>query len=312
MKEILKNILYNIYFRLKYYKIKRNHKQEDRIILIFDKNKNYCGIADIIKAIVGIYYIAKQNHLDFKIYCHYPLILSDYLGEGYHKWIIKKEDINYSIWQTKIISYSGLEEQPPLKKGYEYHVYNFLGKNILQNINVENWKSEWHNLFSELFKPRQLILDRLTESGIIPNTYSAVHIRLLNTLEISEPLSVNISKPLDEENKNRLLNIIFEEIENINRINKVIVFSDSELFNYYSKERGYMTIDGKIGHISYCKCEETTFKTFMDWFAISMAKSIYSIRGAVLYNSAFPFYASLIGNKEYFEINISEKYERKN
>lgn len=310
MKEQIKRSLFNLLFRVKYYSFhKQSQRPQDRIIIIFDEIKNYCGLADIIKSIVGVYYVAKQNGLGFKIYCKYPLELSKYLQPTLVDWQIDKEDINRCIFQTKLINYTGIEAVAPIKKGVEYHVYNFVGKNILQNTKGKNWEQEWHKLFTDLFRPTSFVLNVIKEQGLPEGEYIAVHIRFLNCLEAVEPDALTYSRPLDSSKRNKLLTCLFNAIDLLKQDFKVVVFSDSKVFAKMSKQRGYDILEGDIGHLSYNQSEETTLKTFVDWYCISRAKKIYSLRGGPLYNSAFPLYASLIGNKEYNEINISESYE---
>lgn len=39
----------------------------------------------------------------------------------------------------------------------QYHVYNYVGKNILENNGIENWELIWGNCFKELFEPTNLM-----------------------------------------------------------------------------------------------------------------------------------------------------------
>ena len=83
------------------------------------------------------------------------------------------------------------------------------------------------------------------------------------------------------------------------------MFSDSNEFLRIAQGKGLKCLPGKVGHVGYKNSKDTVLKTFVDWFAMSKASEIYRIKGTHLYNSAFPLYASLIGNKPYIEIDLN-------
>ena len=303
-------VVNNLKFRLKYYKIFHKKRGEENVTIFFLQKMNlYPGIADIIKAIVGSYYISKINGTSFKIVFKYPFILSDYLAPNQINWEIQNNEIDYSMLHTSLINYKGVGHKIIYpKSSNQYHIYNFMGLNILQRNNVQDWEKKWHELFWELFKPTSLIKDSLDNIPFKEGDFIAVHIRFVNALEITEPSCLSWSHPLDTCKKDALLKKIFTMIDKLwgNSTSNILLFSDSNEFLDIAKTRGIECLPGKVGHIGYKDKQDTVLKTFIDWFAMAKASKIYRIKGDCLYNSAFPLYASLIGNKPYIELNLND------
>ena len=300
---------FNIKHRFKYYSLlKGNDKNtlKDTMVFFVGEKKVYPGIADIIKSIVGSYYIAKSYSLDFKIVFDMPFDLSKFLIPNAHDWKISDEQINKSWFNTQLINYRGIGGLPRIKEKKQFHIRNYQGINILQRNNLPNWKVQWHYLFTELFKPSDALQSKIDSLGIVKEPFISIHIRFINTLEVLEPSCLSWSRPLDIRNREILLSKLFAIIDSIKRSEnkKVYIFSDSELFLSEANKMGYNTLPGKVGHVGYDSKDEIVMKTFVDWFAMSLSDKIYRIKGKPLYESAFPLYSSLIGNKEYVEIQM--------
>ena len=96
---------------------------------------------------------------------------------------------------TRLLSYRGYGHIPILnKKVKQYHVYNYVGKNILENNGIENWELIWGNCFKELFEPTNLMKKIIEDQEWKENAYIAVHIRFVNALghfESGENVTLN-------------------------------------------------------------------------------------------------------------------------
>lgn len=274
-------------------------------LVVVDKWKKRPGFVDLLKGIVGCYYVSKLNDFDFKLKFTYPFYLDKYLVPNIVKWNDYSK-ISNSLLQIKLSNYDAYQERK-FKKEKQYHIYNFVGLNILEKQNVENWEDSWSKLYKELFRPSRLLEKRICELPFVENSYISVHIRFLNSLEQNEP-DYPLSALTDNE-RETLINKCFKSIERVKGLsscNNVIVFSDSNTFLKKAKEKGYMVLDGIVGHTSINNSEDIVLKMFIDLYAISRSSSAYGIVGTSLYNSVFPRYASLIGSKQFKRIDYEK------
>lgn len=308
---------YNWFIRNFLYRIKGfTFKSEQRpvqtvkkVIFFMDANRKYPGFVDLLKAIIGSYYIAKTNGYEFKIHFESPFQLSKYLVPplGGTNWMLTKEEIahiNELPFSVGLLNYYGIGSIPKLHKDL-YQVRNFIGWNILQRNNLKGWSSVWTKLFLELFEPTEYLQNNLHELLLPENSYVGVHVRFVNALELAEidyP-----QKPLCGKEKILLMEECVKTIKNIEdkEKTKAIVFSDSPSFLNYSIKNGLNVCGGKVGHITYNQTDDVILKMFTDLYAISRAKKTFMLRGNNLYASAFPLYASLIGSKHPQIINIT-------
>ncbi len=78
-----------------------------------------------------------------------------------------------------------------------------------------------------------------------------------------------------------------------------MVFSDSQRFVNITKEKGFPTLSGKIGHISFLgEDSNVVLKTFVDFYMIAGAYQVYRAYTPEMYYSGFSYYAALVGGKE--------------
>jgi hypothetical protein len=283
----------------KYYSFKKDRKITGKTLyFIIDPNIKHPGLCDRYKAIVGCYYIALQNGFDFKIIFDYPFRLRDYLDINEHDWIAERNDLSYSLRNSRVIPYNGGGKPPCLNKSInQYHVYNYIGYDILETNHIPDYKIIWGKLYNRLFTSKSFINRLIDETGFKKNDYIAIHLRFVNALEHFEGDHFN---ELAEDNKEILINRCLKGITNIigeNTGKQVIVFSDSKIFLDRVKELPVYVLDGKIGHISFENDKEIIIKTFIDFYMISNAERIYMIKAPEMYASVFSYYAALAGFK---------------
>jgi hypothetical protein len=295
----------NLVNRIMGFCLKSTNDMRKTVIFYIDPKRKYPGFVDILKAIIGCYYIAKENGYQFKIYFEKPFLLSKFLepADPINDWSLSEKQINRINKlpiSVGLLNYHGIGKIPKLHKEI-YQVRNFIGWNILQRNHIDNWCSLWNRLYNELFKPSNFLQSAINGLGVNENEYIAVHIRFVNALELSEPDYPQ--KPLGEKDKERLINSCIKKVkaietrENIN----AIVFSDSNLFLKRSLDCNVSVLNGNVGHITYNHSDGVVLKMFLDLYAIARSKKVFSLRGTHLYASAFPLYGSVIGGKE-FEI----------
>lgn len=271
------------------------------MIFYMDPNRKYPGFVDILKAIIGCYYIAKMNGYKFKIHFGTPFQLSKYLSpvSEANDWMLsasEKTGINKLNISTGLINYYGIGKIPRLTKA-RYQVRNFIGWNILQRNNMMDWEKKWHELYHELFQPSDYLRKKLSEFEFKENGYIAIHIRFVNALELAEPDFPQV--PLNEDEKENLIYSCIAKIKELESTEscKAVVFSDSNYFLSKCHDMNIFVLEGNVGHVTYNQNAEIILKMFIDLNMIARAKKVFSLRNDNLYASAFPLYGSIIGGK---------------
>lgn len=294
-------------YYLKYYSLRKDKDVAGRTLyFIIDPNIAHPGLSDRYKAIVGCYHIAKSSGFDFKIIFETPFRLSDYLDVSRHDWVADKTALSYSLKNARIIPYNGGGKVPRLKRSVkQYHVYSYIGYDILETNRLRDYKMLWGILYNELFDPKGFIVKRIQETGFVKNHYAAVHLRFVNALEHFEGNQFNT---LSEEKKEALIQRCLTAVAKIATENEgipTLVFSDSNVFLNRVKELPVHVLpDGKIGHISFEGDKEVVTKTFVDFYMISDAARIYVIHAPEMYETVFSYYAALAGMKDVIAVQV--------
>ena len=298
----------NFLYRIKCFSIRPSKIEAKTIVFYMDPNRKYPGFVDILKAIIGCYYIAKINEYKFKIHFETPFQLSKFLspiGES-NDWMLsasEKTGIDKLNLSTGLMNYYGIGKIPQLTKA-RYQVRNFIGWNILQRNNMLGWEKKCHELYHELFQPSDYFRKKLSEFEIKENGYIAIHIRFVNALELAEPDFPQ--KPLNEVEKENLISGCISKIKELESTEscKAVVFSDSNYFLSRCHDTDIFVLAGNVGHVTYNQNDEIVLKMFTDLNMIARAKKVYSLRSNHLYASAFPLYGSIIGGKLFNVVNL--------
>lgn len=301
----LKWSLANCLYAIKYYSFKHRSTRNNMIVLFVDEKKKHAGFVDILKAIVGCYYIAKQQNFEFRLKFTSPFQLDKFLIPNEYNWN-SLDEVSTSLCNTRFLNYYGKGKIPVLNSKYQYHIYNFRGWNILQRNRIEGWELIWVSLFKQLFRPSEYLRNAIEHNSLKKGTYISVHVRFVNSIGILEE-KFKESKLLSVSEQETLLNKCFKAIEKIQEANpnkEVCVFSDSNKFLTLAKEKGYQILPGMVGHVSYNLSDDIVLKMFVDLFAIGGGEKVYCIQGYPLYNSVFPYYSALMSGKQINIFNI--------
>lgn len=294
---------------LKYY---RNlyHWSPDRevsgntVFFIIDPEISHPGLADRLKAIIGTYYIARENGFDFKIIFQHPFHLDKYLASTHYA---NQNELSYSLKNSRILAYNGGGSVPKLSKSVkQYHVYNYIGYDILETNKIGNYQKLWGELYRDLFKPTPLLQNAIDATPLQPDTYIAVHLRFVNALEQFEENQFNF---LSKEEKEALIIKCEKGISDIQKKysdKKIVVFSDSSVFlsRVATDMPGIIILDGAIGHISFSNTEDVVLKTFLDFYEMGRASLIIRILTKEIYPTVFSYYAALSGGKDCIDYKI--------
>ena len=284
------------------------HPAGHTVYFVMDPKMHHPGMVDRFKAIVCVNYIAKVNGFDFKIVRNSDFPIWEYLGD--ERQYADFLELSPYVGDSRLFSYNGGVKRVPrlCKSVSQYHVYNFIGLDFLQNcFQADEWKKVWRDSFNEVFKllPKaSALLESVYCSFPAERTYVAVHLRFVNALEQFEE---GYSNSLSQSEKDALLALALRALDVLKKRHAdktLVVFSDSNVFLKKAEEAGYEIPPkfGNLGHISFDP--SALEKALIDFFLISKSSKAYSVRGGKLYTSEFSKYAAIAGGADYATENI--------
>ena len=100
--------------RLSKYHIKKPNQKKPGIYFILDEKhfQKHPGLMDRMKAIVGVYYIAQRNDMNFYLLHTAAFDLRRYLIPNEVQWACEKADISDSYFDTCVFQYDPYLEVP--------------------------------------------------------------------------------------------------------------------------------------------------------------------------------------------------------
>ncbi|WP_163407767.1 hypothetical protein [Flavobacterium ajazii] len=296
-------ILFGYYMRRISFFSKYKKRQ---IIVCFDGNVPHGGLVDRLKGIISFYEASKLIDSDFKILFNHPFELESFLVPNQIDWRIKKSEIKYTPFSTKIFYLINDFNSDPLelikktkaKKILIYSNVDYLSK-LCKGKNEEELNSIWKNSYLELFKPSSYLLKKIDE---LPKIERLVfHTRFTSLMgDFKDTTKIK----LDESRKNNLIQKVLGQIKEIsNKYPGLIkyVLSDSKTFlNYIKENTEYITLDGVPHHLeNNNNNKEYHLKTFLDFYFIVKSDIVCFVRIDEMYSSSFSKYASIIGNSKF-------------
>ena len=286
------------------------------IVYMADGWCNPGGLCDRLYGIVSLYKISIEQKVPFYINFVAPFSISAYLLPNIVDWRIKREKGSLADKHENILYVfcSSKEYEYPLCKESEiqrkFLMNNTMNKESLYEVYtnahlVEN-PIEFSKLYNELFVPSKPLLDAVNANTKNINApYVAIVLRFQNLLG---DFVEGKTAPLEEAKQRDLINKLQRKISEIHFQNpccKVLVTSDSRKFldSLWFLDYVY-TIPGNVVHMSFTndKSFETHLKSFVDLYMVSNADKIFLISTANMYHSGFAKFASMIHNKQYYEI----------
>ena len=297
----------NIKFYICHFSFRKDKEVEgNTLYFVYDPSQKHPGLADRLKVICCVYYIAKINGFDFKLIFETPFKLCDYLECNKYNWVGHWEDLSFSFKNSRMLAYNGMGKIPHLNKKYkQYLIYYYIGKNILQCNHVPEWEKVWAECYNDLFKPSYKLLNayKISGQGYKERSYIAVHLRFVNALEHFEDGHYN---SLNKEKQDKLIERCLNALTDIQiKENKpIIVFSDSNRFLNIAKMKGYAIIDGEVHHISFQVDKDNILKTFLDFYMIGRSEKTYRILAPEMYATTFSYYAAISGGSKFETLSI--------
>lgn len=280
-------------------------------IFMVDGRVGHGGMFDRLKGAISVYAISKIHHKDFCIHFNYPFKLRKYLEPNEYDWRIDEDDIQYSFPHSRpLFLYGECYAPQRLFKNRKCEAHFYYGYDSLDEINARfGTNYEWGQLYRELFKPTPYLQQCINYyRKDIGNEYIAIHTRFLNLLGDKVETSINPKLPHEERMNlmERIRDKIFEIAEqNDNR--RVMLASDSMTFIDYMKKQmeNIYVIPGTVRHIDTAGHTDDTenIKMFLDYYLMSGARIVYSIKSKGMWASAFPEYAAKIGDVEFERVS---------
>ncbi len=280
-------------------------KRKNVLFFYFEPSIKHAGLADRIKAVISLYNIAKLNNYEFCFSWTTPFDIETYLSVKKNV-LFKKEELEYSIFDTEIISEVNWRDNTYLKPNKQYHCYIYSG-NAMPYV-FENTGLKWNDLFTELFLPQKVITDYIESLNIKRHTFVSVHFRFVNALEHFENTFFDnyIESELEKQNLIKKCHRAIRDIIAENLEKQVFVFSDSSVFLNSLMSLPVKVLEhDNLAHVSERSDKDSILKSFVDLYVMSMSSAVYRIRAKELYNfSEYSLLAARIGDVPFINKDI--------
>lgn len=267
------------------------------------------GWADRLRGMVSTYLLCKELHRTFKILFTHPFPIELFLQPNTYDWRMDEADATFSIPSSCPICLEvGSESRWQAKKQREWmkrHLETSRDKQTHVYTNATfAYYEDFQQGFHELFKPSERLQNAIDrELAILGNTYVSASARFVGALgDFEDTVDVGI---LPEDKRELLINACMEQLERIHQTHPqatLLVNSDSTTFLQRAQRLPYTYIlPGTIIHLDTKSPKSTvdglygTYeKTFLDFYMIAHATSIYRIQGRWMRASGFPYAASRV------------------
>lgn len=283
----------------------RKAKMPQTLIFYLDPSIGHPGLADRLKAIIGCYHIAQNNHMGFRIVFDFPFSLSDYLSPNEVDWRCRKEDVRFSIVNSRFFDYEG--EMVTLQSNMQYVCINYVGILPTPTSKLGNklLNNDIPTLWNQLFKQNEYLRQAIESQGYEAKSYVAVHLRFINAFEHFEKSTRAALSPQQQHDLLQRCREGLIRIHAAHQREKILVFSDSAYFLSKIKDLPVESLESThISHIRYTNSSDSTLKTFIDFFMISRAKAVYRVLAPEMYKTGYSELAAIIGEVPLYDLNV--------
>ncbi|MCH5230106.1 MAG: hypothetical protein J1F12_08975 [Muribaculaceae bacterium] len=295
--------LYNLLLvkikEFKYNKTKKRIKntiEKTEVIYIVDKTTK-SGLSDRLWGSVSCFIICKKNNIDYKISWTYPFDLTEFLVPNKYNWEVKSNQID----ENKIVY---------IRNNHNNSIQEKILKRIIRENNITKVygvghlnRNEFGFYYNYLFKPSPLLEESVNKClKEINCKYISITFRFQQLLGDFKEIGKSIK---DKDKKQKILEIskkIISDLYENNKYNQILVTSDSTTFLDYIKDLDYVyVIPGNIIHMGFSddKSLENHLKSFIDFYMIANADTVYFVKTNLTYHSTFAYTAAKVYNKPY-------------
>ena len=289
-------------------------------IAMVDGESFHGGMCDRFKGMVSLYAYCKQAGVPFKIRHTFPFKLEDYLQPAQYDWVLHEDEYTDNPLYCRVLYMRGEHYATRLlrlKATRQIHFYT--NRDLLPRINDARsanhlMEYDWGELFRELFRPSEVLQSRIDAvKHAIGGEYDAAVFRFQNLLgDFKEyHFKAIADKAEAEELVERCLNSVVR-LRDASPHKRLLVTSDSVTFlNRVSQLNGVHIVPGSLSHMDGAKLHadaakqfEVYLKSFVDFYMISGAQTVYRVGTEQMYESEFPVYAAKVNNRPFTAVTI--------
>ena len=311
--EARKSKLLPLYKTLSSNRTKNANDTEKKVVFVVTSNTTFnMGLADRLRGITSVYKVCKKLGVPFKIFFKVPNLV-DYLEPNQYDWCINETDLSFDTNEvypcTLLTFHSNLNDK--LQSFAQRKILEYYIRKPYQQIHVHTnmvaSEKEYGELFHELFKPTPLLQEPINEH--LPKLggagrYFAMVFRFRQLLgDLKDG-----GETLPEEQRK---DYIEQAIKCVQRKHakrpdeKILITSDSKTFIHRVKDLPYVyTLPGEVVHMGVTTDANkmTYLKSFLDYYMLSFAHTVISIRDKKMYHSGFALRAAKLNDADYKEV----------
>lgn len=310
----LKHILKEWYYMIRYLRFFTKKSSSERIgVALIDGRVWHGGMCDRFKGIISFFNYCRSVNIPFKIYYSYPFNLTDYLIPNKYDWRINVNDIPDSIWNCRPFIATAETGRRLLRLVTGKHILYYGNRDLSRSISAHPFNTNWGVSFNYLFKPAPSLQKEISNiSNSLGKNYIAIVFRFQNLL--GDFKEYKFKELTDDNSKEKLINKCTEVIEEIHQANpssRILVTSDSKTFlDAAEKQEFTYIIKGNLVHMDnankHTQANNNSYmKSFLDFFMIANAQSVYSIVVNDMYPSEFPEYAAKVNNRPFHRLTFN-------
>ena len=272
------------------------------------------GLSDRLRGIISIYAECKRQRLPFKIVFE-PLHLQDYLVPNQYDWQIEAKNICWDlkkVYPCTLLTYNNnLENSAQInaqKKILQYYL-NKSYKQIHIYSNMAIADNDFSVLFNELFRPSERLQNQidyhLNKLGG-EKKYISLTFRFRQLLGDFKEGGYILP---ESEREAYILKCIKGVVELHLRYptERILVTSDSKMFLDRLSYLDYVyVIPGNVVHMGFTfdASQDVYMKSFVDYYMLSNAKTVFQMTDKLLFRSGFPKRAAMLNGAKYVEISL--------
>ena len=272
------------------------------------------GLSDRLRGIISIYAECKRQRLPFKIVFE-PLHLQDYLVPNQYDWQLNTDEICWDI--EKVYPCTLLTYHHNLRNCFQRFAQRMILRYYLKKhykqihiySNMAIADKEFSTLFKELFRPSERLQNQidyhLSQLGGAKK-YISLTFRFRQLLgDFKEGGEV-----LPESEREAYVLRCIKGIEELHAefpSERLLVTSDSKMFLDRLSYLDYVyVIPGNVVHMGFTfdASQDVYMKSFVDYYMLSNAKTVFQMTDKLLFRSGFPKRAAMLNGAKYVEISL--------
>ncbi|MGM9812639.1 MAG: hypothetical protein ACI30V_07290 [Muribaculaceae bacterium] len=289
-------------------------------IAMVDGESFHGGMCDRFKGMISLYAYCKQHGVPFKIRHTFPFHLEDYLQPAACDWVLHDGEYTDNPLYCRVLYMRGehyAKRLLRLKAKRQIHFYT--NRDLLPRINEARSANhldayDWGELFRELFRPGEELQSRIEEvTRAIGGEYDAAVFRFQNLL--GDFKEYHFKAIADKAEAELLIEKCVDSVAQLRDASpckRLLVTSDSVTFlSRVSQLNGVHIVPGSLSHMDGAKLNADTtkkfevyLKSFVDFYMISQAQTVYRVGTPQMYESEFPVYAAKVNNRPFKTLTI--------